>query len=228
MPESLDPRISMAIDLKKNRLRIHRSTLRLMGFPQFIKLLFSPEHNAIAVICCRETELPKVNEVRVTYDPRDNTHTFDIYSKDLISVIKMQLHFALPSLFSTGGLIMKRLMPVWVMILCLVCSGFAFAENESSRLDIAFGLFSVELPEGINAGPNTGNQLSDFRFETDGSIRLIYANYAPADEYESAAARKLNSLVSMVFALSGSDIARLRSRVRFSRSASLDRKRQSL
>ena len=102
---------------------------------------------------------------------------------------------------------MKRLMPVWVMILCLVCSGFAFAENESSRLDIAFGLFSVELPEGITAGPNTGNQLSDFRFETDGSIRLIYANYAPADEYESAAARKLNSLVSMVFALSVSDMS---------------------
>ena len=89
MPETLDPRISMAIDLKKNRLRIHRSTLRLMGFPPFIKLLFSPEHNAIAVICCRETELPKVNEVRVTYDLRDNTHTFDIYSKDLVSVIRL-------------------------------------------------------------------------------------------------------------------------------------------
>ena len=89
MPETLDSRISMAIDLKKSRLRIHRSTLRLMGFPPFIKLLFSPEQNAIAVICCREAELPKVNEVRVTYDPNDNTHTFDIYSKDLVSVIRL-------------------------------------------------------------------------------------------------------------------------------------------
>lgn len=89
MSEIPDRRITMAIDLKKNRLRIHRSTLRLLGFPPFIKLLFSPEHNAIAVICCQETEIPKINEVRVTYDPRDNTHTFDIYSKDLVSVIRI-------------------------------------------------------------------------------------------------------------------------------------------
>ena len=102
---------------------------------------------------------------------------------------------------------MKRLMLVWMMMLSLLCSGFAFAENESNRLDIAFGLFSVTLPEGVTAGPNTGNVLSDFRFETDGDMRLIYANYAPMDEYESTARRKLDSLVSMVFALSGGDMS---------------------
>lgn len=89
MPEQLDKRISMAIDLKKNRLRIHRSTLRLLGFPPFIKLLFSQEHNAVAVISCETSEIRKINEVRVTYDHRDNTHTFDIYSKDLVSVIRL-------------------------------------------------------------------------------------------------------------------------------------------
>lgn len=89
MPEQTDKRISMAIDLKKNRLRIHRSTLRLLGFPPFIKLLFSQEHNAVAVISCETGEIRKINEVRVTYDNRDNTHTFDIYSKDLISVIRL-------------------------------------------------------------------------------------------------------------------------------------------
>ncbi len=102
---------------------------------------------------------------------------------------------------------MKRLMPVWVMILSLLCTGIAFAENESSRLDIAFGLFSVALPEGVTAGPNTGSALSDFRFETDGKLWLIYANYAPVEEYESTAGRKLDSLISMVFALSGGDMS---------------------
>ena len=102
---------------------------------------------------------------------------------------------------------MKRLMLVCVIILSMLCTGFAFADNESSRLDIAFGLFSVALPEGVTAGPNTGNVLSDFRFETDGDMRLIYANYAPMDEYESIARRKLDSLVSMVFALSGGDMS---------------------
>ncbi len=90
MPDNnTDSRISMAIDLKKNRLRIHRSTLRLLGFPPFIKLLFSQEHNAIVVISCETGEIRKINEVRVTYDTRDNTHTFDIYSKDLVSGIRM-------------------------------------------------------------------------------------------------------------------------------------------
>ena len=89
MQEQLDKRISMALDLKKNRLRIHRSTLRLLGFPPFIKLLFSQEHGAIAVIRCEQGEIRKINEVRVTYDPLDNTHTFDIYGKDLVSVIRL-------------------------------------------------------------------------------------------------------------------------------------------
>ena len=102
---------------------------------------------------------------------------------------------------------MKRMMMLWVMVLCLICTGLAFAENEPNRLDIAFGLFSVTLPEGVTAGPNTGNVLSDFRFETDGDMRLIYANYAPVGEYESTARRKLDSLVSMVFALSGGDMS---------------------
>ena len=102
---------------------------------------------------------------------------------------------------------MKRLMLICVIILSLICTGFAFADNKSSRLDIAFGLFSVTLPEGVTPGPNTGNQLSDFRFETDGDMRLIYANYAPMEEYESTARRRMDSLVSMVFALSGADMS---------------------
>ena len=102
---------------------------------------------------------------------------------------------------------MKRRILVWMMLLSLICPGSAFAENGPDRLDIAFGLFSVTLPEGVAAGPNTGNQLSDFRFETDGDMRLIYANYAPADEYGSTAGRKLDSLISMMFALSGGDMS---------------------
>ena len=98
---------------------------------------------------------------------------------------------------------MKRLMLVCVIILSMLCTGFAFAENEPNRLDIAFGLFSVALPEGVTAGPNTGNVLSDFRFETDGDMRLIYANYAPVDQYESTAGESWTAWISMVFALSG-------------------------
>lgn len=87
MPE-ISRRISMTIDLKKNRLRIHRPTLRLLGFPPFIKLLFSRGQNAVAVIRCEKGEIPRINEVRVNFDPRDDRRTFDIYSKDLTLTIR--------------------------------------------------------------------------------------------------------------------------------------------
>ncbi len=100
---------------------------------------------------------------------------------------------------------MKRLMLICLIVFCFSGLGLALAESGTNRLDIAFGLFAVDLPEGVTAGPNTGNILSDYRFETDGAPQLIYANFAPTDEYASTARRKLDSLVSMVFALSGGD-----------------------
>ncbi len=69
--------ITMAIDLKKNRLRIHKSTLRLLGSPEFVKLLFSPERNAIGVVTSK-SEIPKAEEIRVIYDKPKETGTFDI------------------------------------------------------------------------------------------------------------------------------------------------------
>ncbi len=97
---------------------------------------------------------------------------------------------------------MKRLKLVCLMILAL-CLSVSFAEEESNRLDIAFGLFSVELPKGVAAGPNTGNALSDFRYETDGIPAIIAAHYAPLDQYEATASRRLDSYLSYVFAMSG-------------------------
>ena len=79
--------ITMAIDLKKNRLRIHKSTLRLIGSPEFVKLLFSRERNAIGVIASK-SDIPKAEEIRVIYDKPNDTGTFDIYSKYLVSVIR--------------------------------------------------------------------------------------------------------------------------------------------
>ena len=80
--------ITMAIDLKKNRLRIHKSTLREMGSPEFVRLLFSPERGAIGVVT-GSSEIPKAEEIRVIYDKPNEAGTFDIYSKYLVSVIRM-------------------------------------------------------------------------------------------------------------------------------------------
>lgn len=98
---------------------------------------------------------------------------------------------------------MKKLALALAVLLMLSALGGACAEEEENRLSIAFGLFSVALPEGTSAGPNTGNALSEYRFEAEGALDLIYANAAPAGEYADTAGRKLNSYLSLVCALSG-------------------------
>ena len=124
MSEKLDRRITMAIDLKKNRLRIHRPTLRIMGSPPFIKLLFSRDHNAIAVVSCDEGDIPRIKEVRVIYDLRDNTHTFDIYSKELILVIQMAFKgLDRTSLYRLTGYSVPEEKAVYFPLTTLTCVG---------------------------------------------------------------------------------------------------------
>ena len=103
---------------------------------------------------------------------------------------------------------MKRVFCSLLMavILCGLTLCGAEQENKTeNRLEMAFGLFSVEIPAGAEAGPNTGNYLSDLRYEVNGFPRLIYANFAPVGEYRQHAAKKLDSYVSLMFALCGDD-----------------------
>ena len=37
------PSISMALDMKKNRIRIHKPTIHMLGNPTLIQLLFDPD-----------------------------------------------------------------------------------------------------------------------------------------------------------------------------------------
>ena len=87
MMELTDPKIIMSIDLKKYRMRVHRQTLRLLDFPPFVQLLFSPKYNAIVVLKC-EKETPGGQEIPVVYDKPNSAGTFDIYSKELITRIR--------------------------------------------------------------------------------------------------------------------------------------------
>ena len=89
MPEADRNQLTIAIDLKKNRIRIHKSTLRLLGSPPFIKLLLSPKHRAIAVLKC-EKQVPRGQEIIVSFDKPDSSGTFLIYSKDLMTLIRSE------------------------------------------------------------------------------------------------------------------------------------------
>lgn len=89
MSEGINPKISMAIDAKKNRLRIHQATLKILGNPPFLQLLFSPRRNAIVVLK-RDRRVPNGQEIRVVLDHKTRPGSCDIYSKELIERIRQQ------------------------------------------------------------------------------------------------------------------------------------------
>lgn len=89
MSEIQDNRIILSIDLKKPRLRIHKTALKLLGSPAFVQLLISPKDNAIIIMGCVE-HVPGGQEIRVVFDKPNTAGTFDIYSKELINLIKKQ------------------------------------------------------------------------------------------------------------------------------------------
>ena len=97
---------------------------------------------------------------------------------------------------------MKKLIALIALLCALVLPLSALAE-ESVSADFAFGLFSVDAPAGAVVTHTPGNMFSDLRCEVAPYGMLVYANYAPAQEYESTARRKLDSCVSMMFAFGG-------------------------
>ena len=50
MMKSKNTLLSISIDLKKNRIRIHKNTLHAIGSPSYILLLVNPVENSLAIL----------------------------------------------------------------------------------------------------------------------------------------------------------------------------------
>ncbi len=76
---SLKPILS--VDLRKNRIRIHKQTLHMMGDPEYIQLLVNPDTHIIAVRkSIREDFLAhKVSKAQLT-----SKNCYELYSKILV------------------------------------------------------------------------------------------------------------------------------------------------
>ena len=74
------PSISMALDMKKNRIRIHKPTIHMLGDPTLIQLLFDPEAMVVAIIC-PENEVPGGQEMRVNPKNIKGENAVEFYSK---------------------------------------------------------------------------------------------------------------------------------------------------
>ena len=81
------PSISMALDMKKNRIRIHKPTIHMLGDPTLIQLLFDPEAMVVAIIC-PENEVPGGQEMRVNPKNIKGENAVEFYSKMFLKKLR--------------------------------------------------------------------------------------------------------------------------------------------
>ena len=76
---ALKPAIS--IDLKRDRIRIHKTALRTIGDPEYILLLVNPEERTLAILRSDRSDLRAHRLPRVRFNDKQ---CFEITSKPLV------------------------------------------------------------------------------------------------------------------------------------------------
>lgn len=91
----------ICIDFKKNRIRIHRNTLRQIGNPEYIQLLVNPAQKMIGIkASCAEDKLAhKVKDYFVI-----NGNSYELYSRELLySLSQLNLSWEKFNIFRLEG-----------------------------------------------------------------------------------------------------------------------------
>lgn len=76
--------VLLSIDVKKNRIRIHKSTLHLIGDPPYVQLLINPMASVVALKAVKRAS-PKDQTHRVSKSLLNSSSSAEIYSKELIN-----------------------------------------------------------------------------------------------------------------------------------------------
>lgn len=84
MTEQVVRNISIAIDVKKNRIRLHKPTLHLLGDPSLIQLLLDPQKMVLAIRCPEEEE-PGGQEIKIGPHNFLGDNTCELYSRSLLT-----------------------------------------------------------------------------------------------------------------------------------------------
>ena len=75
----------LCIDLKKNRIRIHKLTLHMLGDPEYIQLLVNPQDSMIAI---RKSVRKDYLAHRVRYRKADSHYCYELYSTELLQALR--------------------------------------------------------------------------------------------------------------------------------------------
>ena len=82
MSEQTQQQVTIAVDLKKYRIRIHRNTLALLGTPKYIQLLVGPSAKMMAIQGV-DTRTRFTHRVNLSALRPDNS--YEIYSSLFVS-----------------------------------------------------------------------------------------------------------------------------------------------
>ena len=75
----------LSIDIKRNLIRIHKITLELLGYPDYIQLLINPSSQSIA-ICKGNANDHLAHPVK--YEYLVNGQSYELYSQVLIQALQ--------------------------------------------------------------------------------------------------------------------------------------------
>jgi hypothetical protein len=87
MNENDERLVAISIDMKKYRIRIHKSTLHLLGDPKYIQLLFNPDKMIVGLECL-ETHSPRDLAEQVFLGKIRPDCSFEMYSKSFVKNIQ--------------------------------------------------------------------------------------------------------------------------------------------
>lgn len=81
----MNNQLIIAIDLKKERIRIHKKTLHALGEPKYIQLLYNPETKQLVIKCYKKGSASE-NLFRVALETLRADFSYEICSKELLNL----------------------------------------------------------------------------------------------------------------------------------------------
>lgn len=81
---NVTPNITMSVDIKKCRIRLHKPMLAQLGNPQYIQILINPEKMVLAI---RSVEGKSAGDHthRLKYKFKDSDQCIELYSESLVT-----------------------------------------------------------------------------------------------------------------------------------------------
>lgn len=86
MTEHSNPSVKISIDMKKNRIRLHKSTLHALGDPPYVQLLVNPSAGIVALRAVSHYSSGDSIH-RISRKQPQSVHSVEIYSRNLVRTL---------------------------------------------------------------------------------------------------------------------------------------------